>query len=85
LTLPAVIQTSYPASRDDIINTFAFIQSLKPLLCKSNHVNSKFIVLMLDSTKDIINPHPALLILLAVTILPILKEKSLNALPSDRS
>ena len=85
LTLPAVIQTSYPASRDDIINTFAFIQSLKPLLCQSNHVNSKLIVLMLDSTKDIINPHPALLILLAVTILPILKEKSLTALPSDRS
>ena len=85
LTFSNVIRASYSTSRDDIINGFAFIQGLKPLLCKSSHENSKLIVRMLDSTKDIINPHPALLILLAVTILPILKEKSFNAVQSDRS
>ena len=75
-TFSTEVRASYPTSQDDIINVFAVIQGLKPLLCKSSHENSKLIIRMLDSTKDIINPHPALLILLAVTILPILKEKS---------
>ena len=76
LTFPEELHTSRNISRNDITYILKVMQDLKPLLRKSSHKDSNLISMILESAKEIVNPHPALLMLIAVTILPILKGKS---------
>ena len=55
---------------------FQFLQNLRPIFRRSGHQDAKLVLMILDACKNITRPHPALLILLCVVMVPILRKKA---------
>ncbi len=58
------------------VSGFKFLQNLRPIFQSNDHQDAKLVLMILDASKNITSPHPALLILLCVVMAPILRKKS---------
>ena len=52
---------------------FAALQGLRPYVAAGGHPDARIVLMILDGTARIRQPHPALLVLLSVAIRPVLR------------